>query len=170
MDLDQHIHAEAPRLGNHASCSFIVQQRQHDEDCIRSGDAGLGDLAKIEEEILGEDGAVETPPSGSYVAERTAEIHAVAKYAERVSDTRITARQHFCVGTRSDCAGRRRRFLDLEDEAGTVPYQHRGKAPLCRFCARAKRIERHAVEPPRQFFAFTRDNLAEDAFSHGSNR
>jgi hypothetical protein len=62
MDLDQRIHAELPRLGNEGLSSSIIEHRQHDKDCVRSGNSSLGDLAKVEEEILGQDRAVEMPP------------------------------------------------------------------------------------------------------------
>ena len=59
MDLDQRIHAEAPRLVDHGARLRVVEQREHDEDGIGAGDPRLGHLARIEEEILGEDRSVD---------------------------------------------------------------------------------------------------------------
>ena len=59
MNLDQHIHAEAPRFLDHGARCVVVQQRQHDENGVGTGDPGLDDLAPIDEEVLGKDRSVE---------------------------------------------------------------------------------------------------------------
>ena len=54
----------------------IVEQRQHHQDRVGSGDPRLGDLAQVDEEVLGEDRPVELAPSGREIVERTAEVRA----------------------------------------------------------------------------------------------
>ena len=59
MNLDQRVHAEPARLGDHRARALIVEQRQHDQHRVGAGDPRFGDLARIDEEVLGEDRPVE---------------------------------------------------------------------------------------------------------------
>ncbi len=47
------------RLGDHRSRRVVVEQRQHHQHRVGAGDPRLGDLARIDEEVLGEDRSVE---------------------------------------------------------------------------------------------------------------
>ena len=46
MDLDQRVHAEAARLGDHCARRLVVEQRQHHQHRVGAGDPRLGDLAR----------------------------------------------------------------------------------------------------------------------------
>ena len=77
MNLDQHIHAEAPRFLDHGARCVVVQQGQHDENGVGTCDPGLDDLPPIDEEILGEDRPFEPLPGGCEIVERAAEVSGV---------------------------------------------------------------------------------------------
>ena len=106
VDLDQRIHAEAARFGDHLTRGRVVEERQHHQHRVGSGDARLDDLARIDEEILGEDRAVELTAGGGKVVERSTEKFAVAQHAQAVGDPGITPRERGGIGRRSDRAGR----------------------------------------------------------------
>ena len=143
MDLDQRVHAEAARLGDHRARCVVVEQRQHHQDRVGARDPRLGHLAQIDEEILGEDRAVELAPSRREIVERTAEISAIAQHAERVGDAGIAARQRGRIGAGPDRARRRRSLLDLEDEARARLGERRGEA--ARASASLRRAARRAT-------------------------
>ena len=103
----------------------VVEQRQHDQNRVGAGDPRFGDLARIDEEVLGEDRPVELAARGREVVERSAEIGSIAQDAERIGDAGITARERCRVRVRPDRAGRGGGLLDLEDEARAIP----GKSP-----------------------------------------
>ena len=73
MDLDQRIHAEARAPRRSSRAPLIVEQRQHHQDRVGAGDPRLGDLARVDEEVLGEDRSVEFAARGGEVVERSAE-------------------------------------------------------------------------------------------------
>ena len=167
MDLDQRIHAEAPRFGDHRSRGRIVEQREHHQDRVGAGDPRLGDLAQVDEEVLGQDRPVEFAPGGGEVVERAAEIGAVAQHAERVGDAGIAAGQCRRIGRLAGSLRLTARPLDLEDEARALLRQRRGEAASrrpapVRAARRAKRRRSGA-----QLLALRRRDLAEHAFSHG---
>ena len=162
VDFHQRIHAETAGFGDHRSRFAIVEQRQHHEDCVGPGDPRFDDLARVDEEVLGEDRPVELAPSGREIVERAAEICAVAQHAERIGDSGISARQSGRIGARADRALRGRRLLDFEDEARAGLSERLGEAAVRRPRASAQRVERNAVEPARKLLALRRRNLAED--------
>ena len=98
MDLDQRVHAEPPRLGDHRSRRIVVEQREHDQHRVGARDPRLGDLAQVDEEVLGEDRPVELAARGREIVERAAEIGAVAQHAQRIGDAGIAARECRWIG------------------------------------------------------------------------
>jgi hypothetical protein len=87
MDFDERIHSEPPRFIDHRPRLFIVEQREHHQNRIGAGNPRFGDLARIDEEVFGQDRAVEMAPRCREIVERAAEIGAVAKDAERIGDS-----------------------------------------------------------------------------------
>ena len=63
MNLDQRVHAEAARFGDHRRAPLVIEQRQHHQHRVGAGNARLDDLARIDEEVLGEDRAIELAPA-----------------------------------------------------------------------------------------------------------
>ena len=73
MDLDQRVHAEPARLGDHLARALVVEQREHDEHRVGARDPRFGHLTQIDEEVLGQDRAVEFAARRGEVVERAAE-------------------------------------------------------------------------------------------------
>ena len=128
-------------------------------------------LAQIDEKILGEDRPVELSASRGEVVERAAEKGAVAKHAQRIGNAGIAARQRGRVGIRPDRACRRRRLLDLEDEARAwlSPAPRQGFARVGSACARRASSDTPSKRA-RKLLALGRGDLAEDADGSGTAR
>ena len=68
MRLDEHVHAEPPRLAITAARLVVVEHREHRQHRVGAVQPRLGDLARIDDEILGEDRPVDSraaPPRRS---------------------------------------------------------------------------------------------------------
>src|SRR6476646_9568730 len=102
MDLDQRVHPEAPRFVHHGPCVVVAEKRQNHQHGVRSGDPGLGDLAQVDHEILGENRSVEMRPRGGEIVDRAAEICPVAQDAEGIGYSRITSSELGWVRARTD--------------------------------------------------------------------
>ena len=91
MRLDQSVHAEPPGHRQDLGRLGIVEQRQDDENGVGAVEPGFGNLARVDDEVLGEDRAVEDPPHRAQILERAAEIGAVGEDADRVRGAGIGA-------------------------------------------------------------------------------
>src|SRR4029079_1370265 len=145
----------------------VIEQPQHDQHRIRAGYARLRDLARIEEEVLGEDRAIELGARAHKVIQRAAEECTVAQDAEPVRDAGVLARDRSWVHIRTDHARRRRGFLDFEDEPGAGLSHSLGQASVRRLRLRPERVDRYTVEPRRKLYALRRRNRSKTAVSHG---
>ena len=74
MRLNQGIHAEQRRFGHDVTRGFVVQDRQHDENGVSAVQPGLRHLARIDDEILGEDRPVKFSPYRRQIGVGAAEI------------------------------------------------------------------------------------------------
>jgi len=61
------------------------------EHCVRAVNPGFGNLARIDDEILGENRPVIGLPNGGEIVERPAEIWRVGKDADRIGYPRVGA-------------------------------------------------------------------------------
>ena len=64
MNLDQRVHAQPPRFGDHLRAPLVGEQRQHHQHRVGAGNSRLGDLPDVDEEVLGEDRPVEFAARG----------------------------------------------------------------------------------------------------------
>ena len=172
VNLDQRVHAETARLDDHRRAPRVVEQRQHDQHRIGSGDPRLGHLARVDEEVLGQDRAVEFAARRGEIVERAAE-----KWRDRKGRSAHRRPRHSRApaprGSASapDRPGRGRRFLDLEDETRAGLGERSARLRRVGLARRAQRVERHAVEARLELLrAWPRQSCRGAAFSHGSPR
>ena len=131
MHLDDRIHRQAARLGQHRRRIAVGQDRHHHQHRIGARRARLRHLCRIDDEILGKDRPVEPGPNPPQIIERTAEIFAVGQHADRVGNRRIGA--HGLLDRDIAAMPRRRRALDLHHEARAGPGECRAQAARGRF-------------------------------------
>ena len=93
MNLDQRIHAEAPRFVDHRARCVVVEQRQHHQHGVGAGDPGLDDLPQIDEEILGKDRSVELGAGRRRDRRAIRRSKRVDEHAQRIGDAGIAARK-----------------------------------------------------------------------------
>jgi hypothetical protein len=168
VDLDQRVHSQALRFSDQCAGGRIIDQREHHQHCVGARDPCFDDLPPVEEEILGEDGAVEFAPGKPKIVERAAEVPAFDEDAERVGNSFIAACDLGYVRLGPDGAARRRRLLDLENEAAAGLSESVGKAPVRACGAAPQRIQADAVEAARKIGAPRLRDLGENTLSHGS--
>jgi hypothetical protein len=169
MRLDQHVHAEAARLGHDPGRVPIVEQRKEDEYGVCAMKPRLRHLARIDDEILGEDRAGKDPPHRAQVIERAAEEGTVGQHAHRGGDAGIGVGLCRSVAISRDHARGRRGFLDLHDEAGAAPSQGGSEAAPRRPGSPAQLGRRGGAEALRHLGPLAAGDLAEDSarLSHG---
>ena len=172
MNLDQHIHAEAPRFLDHGARCVVVQQGQHDENGVGTCDPGLDDLPSIDEEVLGKDRSFEPLPGGCEIVERAAEVSGVGEHAQRIGNAGVAARNCRRIGGGVDCPRGRRSLLDLKDEPCAQLCQRVDETARRGRCACPQGVERNAVEAVAKLVALAGGDPAEnsDRLSHGSPR
>jgi hypothetical protein len=160
MRLDEHVHAEPLGRRHHCARFFIAEHREHRQHGVGAVPPRLGDLARIDDEVLGEDRPVMDAPDRRQVVERAAEEGPVGEHADRVGDAGISSRLRRRIGARPDRAGRRRGLLHLHDEARAGPGQRRRQAEPGRLRP-GQGVG--AAQPRRDVDPLARDDLAEDA-------
>ena len=87
MRLDQGVHPETAGFGNDLCGRCVVEHRQHDQNRIGAVDSRFGDLARVNDEILGEDRGVGRAADGGEIVERSAEKGRVGEHADRIGRT-----------------------------------------------------------------------------------
>ena len=85
-----------------AAASVVGEHGEDGQHRVGAVKPGLGDLARVDDEVLGEDRPAELAPDRPQILERPAEIGRVGEHADRVRRAAIGARERARVGARPD--------------------------------------------------------------------
>ena len=170
MGFDQDVHAEPSGDRHDLGGLIVVEQGEEDEHGVGAVEPRLGNLARVDDEVLGEDRAGEDPPYRAQILERAAEKGRVGEDADCGRGAGVSGGLHAGLDFRPDRTGRWRLLLHLHDEADSRPGEGGGEAaPPAFLGARGEVGQAGAAKPRRDVDALAPRNLAKHAFriSHG---
>ncbi len=165
VGLDQHVHAEPARCRHHRGRFLVAEHGEDHQHRVGAVPPGFGHLARVDDEVLGEDRPEILAPHRPQIVERSAEIRRVGEHADRVRGAAIGARERSRVGAGPDRSRRGGAALHLHDEACAGPGQRRLEASPGRLGLAAE-----PRQPDGDVDALAGDDLGEDALSHCSPR
>ena len=150
MHLDQYIHREPRRLGDDRLRGIVVEDGEDDQHGVCTVETRLGNLARIDDEILGKDRAVEGGAGGAQIGIGAAKMR-IDEHTHRVCDPGIGAGDGGRFGIAAQFAFRWRGAFELENETSARTVERGLQAARRRLGLRPQLLDRRDAKPGRKF-------------------
>ncbi len=162
MDFRHHVEAEPLGDLGTGAISIIIEDRENQEDRIRPEEAGLEDLIGIDDDVLGQNRAIDAGADPRQVLGRAIEKAEVGDHRDGIGDAGKGVCRRLRREILADGSGRRRGGLVLENEAQPGPGQRRTQAAGRGGELRGQSLHRPAPRPHADLVALVEN----DGFKH----